>query len=316
MFRRRPLLSVLTIAAAGLVIYLAVAGAVLHRFATRIMTVGPLAATLAEGPRPTDPRVLGYRGDPAQAFGYAFETLSLPTGLGPAEAWFVPAGTGARAAIYVHGVAGTRENGYRHLPLLHDLGIPVLLISYRNDETAPAAPEGRYAFGLTEWPDLAVAVAAMQARGHTDLILVGESMGGAIVGQFLRNSPDAASIVAVALDAPAVDFRAVLRHIADQMGLPLPGIVARIAETSISLTGPVDVRNAQVTGSFATFDGPLFIAHGRADRIVPASGTAALIAARDAVTISLHTSGDHLQSYAANPEGYRAAFTAFASLIR
>ncbi|MGL5010372.1 MAG: alpha/beta hydrolase family protein, partial [Paracoccaceae bacterium] len=200
------------------------------------------------------------------------------------------------------------------LPLLHDLGFPVLLVSYRNDPTAPTAPEGRYAFGLTEWPDLAAAVTLMQARGYTDLILVGESMGGAIVGQFMQNSP-AAAITAIALDAPALDLRAVLAHVARQIGLPLPRIIARLAETTLTLTGPVDLRAAEVTAAYAAFDGPLFIAHGRADRIVPVSGTEALLAARNAPTISLLTGGDHLQSHAADPEAYRAAFAAFASLI-
>ncbi len=65
---------------------------------------------------PTDPFELGFFGDPQVALGLPFETVSIETELGPAEAWFVPAANMAGPwAIFVHGVGGIRENGYRQL---------------------------------------------------------------------------------------------------------------------------------------------------------------------------------------------------------
>ena len=64
--------------------------------------------------RPTDPFALGYRGDPTEALGLPFTTVTLETPLGPTEAWLVPAaGTEAGRAVDVHGIAGAREDGYR-----------------------------------------------------------------------------------------------------------------------------------------------------------------------------------------------------------
>jgi hypothetical protein len=95
-------------------------------------------------PNPTDPFEIGYRGDPKTALGLDFETVTYPTELGPAEAWLVPAPTPSKTwAVYIHGIRGIRENGYRQLSILNQAGIPTLLITYRNDVGAPrAAPVG------------------------------------------------------------------------------------------------------------------------------------------------------------------------------
>ena len=63
--------------------------------------------------------------------------------------------------------------------------------------------------------DLDAAVSWMLARGAPSVILVGESMGGGIVGQFLMHSGEADKVVALALDAPALDFTEV---VADKIG--------------------------------------------------------------------------------------------------
>jgi hypothetical protein len=76
------------------------------------------------------------------ALSLPFQTVSLETPLGTAEAWLVPAaGVEAGRAIYVHGIAGAREDGYRALSILHEAGWSVLLITYRND---PAPPPARW----------------------------------------------------------------------------------------------------------------------------------------------------------------------------
>src|SRR6218665_3833206 len=104
---------------------------------------------------PGDPVEIGYRGDPMAAFGYAFETVSYPTELGPAEAWAIPAAAPSELwAIFVHGIGGIRENGYRMVRTLHEAGVPVVMITYRNDRAAPRADDGLYSFGLGEWKDL------------------------------------------------------------------------------------------------------------------------------------------------------------------
>lgn len=319
-----PLAIALAVLAA---LYIISASLGLHRVASQLLTVGTLQAAQAGTAAPEDPAMLGYRGDPQAAFGLPFETLSIQTAVGPAEAWLVPepfrpgAPQPHLAAIYVHGIAGAREDGYRYLPMLHAEGIPTLLISYRNDDNAPATEDGRYGFGLTEWPDLEAAVLALRDRGYGEVMIVAESMGAAILGQFMARSPEAGRVSAIALDSPALEFDAVLEHLADGMGLPLPGLVARTTLMMLSLTHPADLAEASVTGRYAGFYGPLFLAHGRSDQVVPFATSqhlADLRAASDAgaVTVAHLTDADHLQSHAAEPAAYEAAFRDFLALTR
>jgi pimeloyl-ACP methyl ester carboxylesterase len=293
----------------------AIGGFILWRVASGILTVGPLAEALGELPPPEAPLELGYRGDPAEAFGLDFETVEVETPLGPAPGWYVP-GERETGAVYVHGIAGAREDGYRALSILSEAGYPVLLISYRNDPGAPTDPGGAYAFGLTEWPDLEAAVDWMAGRGHDRIILVAESMGGGIAGQFLSRSPEAEHVVALAFDAPALDARAVLAHIAARIGLPVPALVAPAAELWLAVLGPVDLRGARVGDVVAEFEGPLFLAHGTADSIVPSSISDVVEMRRDGPTFSVRTGADHLLSFAEDEAGYRAAFDAFLTALR
>lgn len=297
------------------VAYVAATGWLLSRAGAALLTVGTISAAIQPEAPLEDPMELGYRGDPERALGLAFETVSVATPLGPVEAWYVPGPRDDLAAIYVHGVAGAREDGYRHLALLAETGVPALLIGYRNDPGAPAAPGGRYAMGTTEWQDLEAAVEEMAARGHDRLLLVGESMGGAIVGQFLGRSPLARHAVAVALDSPALDFHLVLRHLAAARGLPAPGLVGWAALGWLDTLGPDPLREARVIGTVAAFDGPLFLAHGAGDRIVPVATSDRLLARREASTHHLRTGADHLQSWHAGPAAYRAAFGGFLATL-
>ncbi|MES2816223.1 MAG: alpha/beta fold hydrolase [Pseudomonadota bacterium] len=307
-------LAVLIIVA--LVGYVGITGYFLAHVAVGLLKVGAISTALATAEPPTDPMALGYRGDPTTALALPFQTVTLDMPLGPTEAWLVPAaGPEAGRAIYVHGIAGAREDGYRALSILHDAGWSVLLISYRNDPDAPASPEGTYGFGLTEWPDLETAVTRMAPTEADRVLVVAESMGGAILGQFLAQSPLAPRVQAVALDSPAVSFGAVIDHLASQGGKPLPGVIAATARQILPYKTPLPLAEAEVAASFQTFSGPLFLAHGSADRIVPQGPSQALADTRSAPTVTLWTGADHLGSYAEDPAAYRAAFQDFLGRI-
>jgi alpha-beta hydrolase superfamily lysophospholipase len=252
------------------------------------------------------------------ALSLPFETVALDTPLGKTEGWLVPAaGPEEGRAIYVHGIAGAREDGYRARSILHETGWSVLLISYRNDASTPASPDGSYGFGLTEWPDLEAAVAKMSPTdSDPKLLIVAESMGGAILGQFLAQSPLAPRVRAVALDSPAISFGSVVDHLAAQSGKPLPGAVAWTARQILRFTSPLPLARAEVAANCAAFPGPLFLAHGSADRIVPIGRSQALAVARSAPTVTLWTGADHLGSYAEGPAAYRKAFQDFLALVK
>ena len=297
--------------------YVGITGYFLAHGAAALLKVGNISALLATADPPTDPMALGYRGDPMTALSLPYETVSLDTPLGPTEAWLVPAaGPEAGRAVYVHGIAGAREDGYRALSLLHEAGCSVLLISYRNDPGAPATPEASYGFGLTEWPDLEAAVARMAPTDADRVLVVAESMGGAILGQFLKQSALAPRVSAIALDSPAISFGAVIDHLAAQGGKPLPGLIAWTAKQIIPFKAPVPIAEAEVAATYAAFPGPLFLAHGTADRIVPIGPSQALAEVRTAPTVTLWTGADHLGSYAEDAAAYRKAFQDFLALVK
>ena len=310
-----------------ILLYIVSASLGLHRIASQYLTVGALSQMQEGAARPSDPLRLGYRGDPQTAFGLPFETVAIQTELGPAEAWLVPepfrpaAPEPHLAAIYVHGIDGAREDGYRYLPLLQEAGLPLLLVSYRNDDNAPATEDERYGVGLTESRDLEAAVLPLRDRGYGEVMVIADSMGGAILGQFMSRSPEAARVSSIALDSPALEFRAILEHLARNMGLPLPGMVAGTTQALLWFTHPANLREANVTGRFAGFYGPMFVAHGQQDRVVPVWTSQTLIDLRaasdtDVLTVPHLTGADHLQSHAEDPAAYDAAFREFLGLTR
>jgi uncharacterized protein len=96
---------------------------VLWRVASGILTVGPLAEALSAGPRARGPAGAWLSRRSRGAFGLDFETVEVETPLGPAPAWYVP-GERDMGAVYVHGIAGAREDGYRALSMLSEAGYP------------------------------------------------------------------------------------------------------------------------------------------------------------------------------------------------
>ncbi|MBX3569026.1 MAG: alpha/beta hydrolase [Rhizobiaceae bacterium] len=282
-------------------------------FADRVLTIGsPIAQGVGE-PAAGRPEDIGYSGDPLLAFGYPFQAVDLAGELGPTPAWLVAPETrsGDRWAIFVHGIGGRRENGYRFLPALRSLGLPTLMISYRGDPEAPAAPDGRYALGLTEWRDLDAAVRFAREGGARSIVLVAESMGGAIVGQFLRRSSQAADIDALVLDAPMIDLAATLAAILRARGIPLPRTVAAVALKIEGRRNSIDLSQADVTPEVAAFPGPLFLSHGSADRIVPVATSDGLAEARGGSTTYVRTAADHIKSWKIDPGEYETRLKTF-----
>jgi uncharacterized protein len=293
--------------------YVAISGFFLSKALAGILSAGPISASLAAVDPPDDPLALGYRGNPMQALDLPFKIVMIDTPLGPAEAWQVGAdGVETGQAIYVHGIAGAREDGYRHLSMLHEAGWSVLLISYRNDAAAQPDPSGHYALGLNEWPDLEAAVKHLApGPDGPGLLVVAESMGAAVLGQFLAQSDLANRVTAVALDSPALSFDAVVGHLAAQRGKPLPGITAWVAAKLIPRMTDLPLGQAEVLPAFAAFAGPIFIAHGAGDRLVPPGPSQALAAARSGKTVTLWSVADHLGSYAEDPVAYGKVFKGF-----
>ncbi len=281
-----------------------------------------LVRELRAGPQPVaGPAVVDagpFDPDPS-ARGLAFTDIDIRTPLGPAPAWEVPsgpgrdAGIGADWVIAVHGRGSSRREALRILPALHRAGMHQLVISYRNDVGAPAAPDGRYHLGDTEWQDLEAAVAYALARGARRVVLLGWSMGAAIGGAFLGRSRLARRVSAVVWDAPLLDWRSTLRLQASNRHLPTPLVGPALALTHLRIGFDADrfdlVRNPPAVRP------PTLVVHSDEDTAVPVSDSRALAEAAGRLGWPLRylevAGVEHTASWNADPARYERAVTGF-----
>lgn len=166
---------------------------------------------------------------PSQQDGTQLTDVTIDGPLGAIPAWLSAAaeddtdrsGSAAVWAILVHGRGATRAETLRAVPTLRELGVSILVPSYRNDSDAPPSPDGRYHLGLSEWRDIEAAMEYAMQHGAQRIVLFGWSMGGAIVLQLLAHSAYVDRVVAVVLDAPVVSWRQVIDFHAGVHRVPL-----------------------------------------------------------------------------------------------
>ncbi len=285
--------------------------------AMRVLLTAGIVPWSPEGPGlPTDPLSIGYRGDPQVAFGWEFEAVSYPTELGEAPAWLVPGAANETLwAIWVHGIGGIRENGYRMARTLHEAGLPVLMITYRNDAGAPRSADGLYSFGLSEWPDLQAAVDFAVSRGAERVVIAAESMGAGITGQYLRRGNNTERVAGLALDAPALDFPAVIFASGRRYSVPLSDYVSAAALQLWSFVR-TDLREAVSLDAVAEFPGPVFVAHGTRDPLVPFSISERLVQQRPDVMLWKTDADKHPKSFESDRAGYARALSAWLEKVR
>jgi len=216
-----------------------------------------------------------YSGDPGQSLGLPFRSVGVPDQLGPMPAWLVPAAPGSPSAtrktwaIVVHGHNDNRQNDLRIAPVLRRTGLTSLLISYRNDLGAPESPDGLYHLGQSEWVDLQAAVRYALAHGAHRIVLVGYSMGGALIAQFMERSRLSRNVSALVLDAPVLDWRSVIEYNAEQIGLP--GLLGMPVEWMIDARANPDWDSLDALEHPEDFHLPILLFHSTEDELVPIS---------------------------------------------
>jgi uncharacterized protein len=280
----------------------------------RQMTGAPLAAgtsvALDNKAFPTDPRV---------GLGIPQHDVAYRGPLGSYPAWFVP-GPRHTWAILLHGNSMDRLDTIKIVPTLHRLGLPVLLISYRNDAGAPEDPSGMLRYGQTEWRDLAAAVQYALSHGARRVVLVGYSMGGGIAANFLERSPLATRVSGVILDSPMMDFsRAVDLGAARQrlplVGLPLPQSLTDVAKWIAGRRYGVDWTSLDYLKGAAKIHTPILLFQGTADATVPAATSDELARIAPGVSYVRVRGADHLDSWNLDPARYDAAVRAFVASV-
>lgn len=254
-----------------------------------------------------DPDV--WAGEPSAALGIPSATVAIHDEAGAMPAWFVP-GHERTWAIVVHGINGTPGEGLRVVPALRRAGLPTLLITYREDLGAAPSPDGFHHMGLTEWRDLGAAARYALAHGARRLVLVGYSMGGAIVTQFMERSPLAPKVAGLVLDAPVLDWQAVLSFNATRMGFP--SFLAKPVEWAIGARIDADWGSLDAISHPEAFRLPILLFHGTEDDVVPISTSDGFAAELPRwVTYFRVPDAGHTEAWNVDPRRYERRLAAF-----
>jgi pimeloyl-ACP methyl ester carboxylesterase len=241
-----------------------------------------------------------------EELGLPVTSAEIPTELGQAPAWVFPADDAAAAdgrwVIQVHGWGASRLEGLRAVQTFHDAGYTCLLASYRNDGDAPDSTDRRYGLGGTEWHDIDAALGYAIANGARSVVLMGWSMGGAVVLQTITRSDKADIVVGLVLESPVIDWVDTLEYQAHLLRLPDPiaqGAIRLIESTwSGPITGqgaPIDLASMDFVARATDLTLPTLILHSDDDGFVPSTSSRALAEARSDIvtlvpfTVALHT---------------------------
>jgi alpha-beta hydrolase superfamily lysophospholipase len=243
-----------------------------------------------------------YTGNPRQALGLPSRDVNVKGELGTMPAWLIPS-TSRTWAIVVHGINDTPQVGLRIAPELHRLGLPTLLITYRDDQGAPESPDGFHHMGLTEWKDLQASAQYALAHGAKRLVLIGYSMGGSLVTQFLEHSSLASRVSAAVLDAPALNWRAILEFNSEEMGFP--GFFALPVEWAIGARIDADWNALDAIQHTSQLHYPTLLFHGMEDQVVPIRTSEEFAEKLPKwVTFFAVPKADHTQSWNVDPTLY------------
>ena len=242
--------------------------------------------------------------------------------IGGNPAWFFasPTGDNSTVAIVVHGQNGTRLDGLRVVDVARRAGVASLVISYRNDAGAPADPSGRLQYGQTEWRDLDAAVTWAKDNGANRIVLVGQSMGGAIVAAFLENSSQKGDVKGVVLDAPMLSLDDVVTYGARAAlpgGLAVPAPVIKTAEQFATWRYGVDWAATDYLDDTSWVRVPTLVLQGAQDPKVPLSVATDLKAAQpDLVTLQVFPTAQHVESWNADRETYTQVVRSYLEGVR
>lgn len=214
-----------------------------------------------------------FIGNPLETRGLPFRSVTIEGELGPMPAWYIPSparGTSAPGptwAIIVHGINDDPQVGLRIAPALRRTGLDSLSITYREDRGAPESPDGFHHMGLTEWRDLQAAARYAISHGARRLVLIGFSMGGSLVTQFMQHSRLAPRVTGLVLDAPALSWQDILAFNATEMGMP--SAASKPVEWAIGARIDADWDDLNALRHTEDLQLPILLFHGTADSVIP-----------------------------------------------
>lgn len=257
--------------------------------------------------------------------GLPFESMVVESEGVPLPAWFIPARGGAPGpgVVLVHGWESVRD---RTLPLavfLNAAGFHTLSFDVRGHGANPPEPLPLSAgeFGADA---LAAFRALLERPEVTEAAVTGHSMGA--IGAILAAAADPRVAAVVATSGPADPYRLTrqtfrLAHlpIPDPIAYPLAWLTTRV------YLRPRGHRVADISAAraIAQYTGPVLLAHGELDSVVPPSHMERLAAAARAARAddpnaapveTLVVKGGH-HSWLYEDPGYRGAVAGFLARV-
>ena len=205
--------------------------------------------------------------------GLPFETTVVRSGDLDLPAWFIPARGGAPGpgVVLVHGWESGRDRTLPMAIFLHAAGFHCLTFDVRGHGANPAEemPISAGEFGL----DALAGFVALRARPEVTVgAISGHSMGA--IGAILAAAADQRVAAVVSTSAPAdpyrltrQTFRLARLPIPDPIAYPLAWLTTRIY---LRPRGHV-VSEIDATRAIARYAGPVLLAHGTDDAVVPPS---------------------------------------------
>lgn len=265
------------------------------------------------------PAVDAFAGDPAETLGLPFDTVQVPSALGPLPAWrVVPMGKNRDSTwvVIVHGRGAHKAEGNRALAVATEVGLPALSISIRNDPEAASDPDGFGRYGDVEWEDVQAAIEHLeQVEGAERFVLVGFSQGASLALTFLRRSPDAAKVTGAVLVSPLISLDETLQLQAEQRGIPSPLISPLLSSTRWVSTWRAGIdfdRLEHLDGLDELPDVPMLVTHGDADATTPIEPTRRFAQALgEQVTYIEFEGAGHVREWNLDRERFEAALEGF-----
>jgi alpha-beta hydrolase superfamily lysophospholipase len=204
--------------------------------------------------------------------GLPFETTIVRSGGLDLPAWFIPAAGGAAGpgVVLVHGWESGRDRTLPMAVFLHAAGFHCLTFDVRGHAANPAEdlPISAGEFGQ----DALAAFVALIARPDVTVgAISGHSMGA--IGAILAGAADERVAAVVSTSAPADPYR-LTRQTFRLARLPIPDLIAYplawlTTRVYLRPRGHV-VRDINATDAIARYAGPILLAHGAEDAVVPA----------------------------------------------
>ena len=249
-----------------------------------------------------------YPVDPNEAFGLGFDEVRAPGELGPLPAWLID-GRRSTWVIVAHGKGiDSRTQALRMIPSFVESGYPVLVVSYRNDDGAPADPSGLRSWGLTEWRDLDAAISVAEREGAQDYILVGHDLGAEVVSMFLHESDHVGNVLGVVFDSPVLDLAGSLNYNSG----PVATLVGELGLEMARLRFGMEWDELDQVARADQFDVPVLALHGARDEVAPIEITETFVSARpDIARLVRFEQGAHGDLWNVDRSRYEAEVMAF-----